>query len=161
MIFAMRNTRGIEIAVGLFMAIGLVALFFLAMQVSNLASLTHDKGYRVSAHFQNIGGLKVKAPVTIAGVTVGRVTAIGFDPKSYEAVVTMNIGSEYNTIPDDTLAKIFTAGLLGEKYIGLEPGGSEHYLADGGRIPMTQSSLLLEDIIGQFIFNKAQEAPGG
>lgn len=157
----MRQTRMIEISVGLFMAAGLVALFFLAMQVSNLGSLSDDDGYVISANFYNIGGLKVKAPVTMAGVTLGRVTDIGFDQKTYEAVVTMRIDPKYTSIPEDSFAKIYTAGLLGEKYIGLDPGGSDVYLTNGGRLTMTQSSLVLEEIIGQFLFNKAQEAPGG
>lgn len=157
----MKQTRGLEIVVGLFMAAGLVALFFLAMQVSNLAELSNDDGYDISARFTNIGGLKVKAPVTIAGVTVGRVTGISFDKTTYEAVVKMRIRPEYDTIPEDSFAKVYTAGLLGEKYIGLDPGGSEEYLTDGGHLTLTQSSLVLEEIIGQFIFNKAQEASGG
>jgi phospholipid/cholesterol/gamma-HCH transport system substrate-binding protein len=157
----MKQTRTLEIAVGLFMAVGLVALFFLAMQVSNLANLHNASGYRVTARFGNIGGLKAKSPVTMAGVTIGRVIDIGFDQQTYEAIVTMNIEPKYNNIPDDTLAKIFTAGLLGEKYIGLEAGGSETFLTEGGRIHLTQSSLVLEDIIGQFLYSKAQEAPRG
>ncbi len=157
----MRQSRGVEITVGLFMAIGLVALFFLAMQVSNLADLSDSEGYHITAHFDNIGGLKVKAPVTMAGVTVGRVTAIDYDKETYEAVVSMTISSHYDRIPEDSFAKIFTAGLLGEKYIGLDPGGSDLFLEEGGRISMTQSSLVLEEIIGQFLFSKAQEADSG
>ena len=147
--------------VGAFMAAGLLALFFLAMQVSNLAALSDDDGYLVSAKFSNIGGLKVKAPVTMAGVTVGRVTGIDFDKQSYEAVVTMRIQPKYDNIPDDTFAKVYTAGLLGEKYIGLDPGGSDLYLEAGGQITLTQPSLVLEDIIGQFLFSKAEEAASG
>ena len=157
----MRQSRALEMGVGLFMAAGLVALFFLAMQVSNLGALSHDNGYSISAKFSNIGGLKVKAPVTMAGVTVGRVTAIDFDKKTYEAVVSMRIQPQYDTIPDDTFAKVYTAGLLGEKYIGLDPGGSDLYLENGGQITLTQPSLVLEDIIGQFLFSKAEEASGG
>lgn len=157
----MRQTRSVEIGVGLFMAAGLVALFFLAMQVSNLGSLSDDDGYVITARFYNIGGLKVKAPVTMAGVTLGRVADISFDQETYEAVVSMRIGSHYTNIPEDSFAKVYTAGLLGEKYIGLDPGGSDVFLGEGGRLTMTQSSLVLEEIIGQFLFNKAQEAPGG
>ena len=119
----MRQTRSIEIGVGLFMAAGLVALFFLAMQVSNLGSLSDDDGYVITARFYNIGGLKVKAPVTMAGVTLGRVVDISFDQQTYEAVVSMRIDPKYTNIPDDSFAKVYTAGLLGEKYIGLDPGG--------------------------------------
>lgn len=149
--------RTLEISVGAFMAAGLVALFFMAMQVSNLSSLSNDSGYRVSLHFDNIGGLKVKAPVKMAGVLVGRVSAIDLDTGSYDAKVTLNISQKYNKIPGDTLAKIYTAGLLGEQYIGLEAGGSSDYLAEGGEISMTQSALVLEEVIGQFLFNKASE----
>jgi len=157
----MRQTRSIEIGVGLFMAAGLVALFFLAMQVSNLGSLSDDDGYVITARFYNIGGLKVKAPVTMAGVTLGRVVDISFDQQTYEAVVSMRIDPKYTNIPDDSFAKVYTAGLLGEKYIGLDPGGSDVFLGEGGSLTLTQSSLVLEEIIGQFLFNKAQEAPGG
>jgi phospholipid/cholesterol/gamma-HCH transport system substrate-binding protein len=149
--------RTLEISVGAFMAAGLVALFFMAMQVSNLSSLSNDNGYRVNLHFDNIGGLKVKAPVKMAGVLVGRVSGIDLDSNSYDAKVTLNISQKYNKIPEDTLAKIYTAGLLGEQYIGLEAGGSGEYLGEGSEISMTQSALVLEEVIGQFLFNKAGE----
>ncbi len=149
--------RTMEIMVGAFMAAGFVALFFLAMQVSNLSNLAGDDGYRVTARFDNIGGLKVRSPVAMAGVRIGRVTDISFDNTTYEAIVTLQIDDRYNTIPDDTFAKIYTAGLLGEQYIGLDPGGSEEYLTDGGKISLTQSALVLEEIIGQFLFSKAEE----
>ena len=110
----MKQSRTLETAVGLFMAAGLVALFFLAMQVSNLATLSNDDGFEITARFTNIGGLKVKAPVTMAGVTLGRVTDITFDKDTYEAVVSMRIQPQYDTIPDDSFAKVYTAGLLGE-----------------------------------------------
>jgi len=157
----MRQSRGVEITVGLFMAAGLIALFFLAMHVSNLADLSDDEGYHIKAHFDNIGGLKTKAPVTMAGVTVGRVTGIDYDKETYEAVVTMTISRQFDRIPQDSFAKIFTAGLLGEKYVGLDPGGSDQFLTEGDRITMTQSSLVLEEIIGQFLFSKAQEVDSG
>jgi phospholipid/cholesterol/gamma-HCH transport system substrate-binding protein len=153
----MLQMRTLELGVGAFMAVGLVALFFLALQVSNLSSLATDKGYRVEVRFDNIGGLKVKAPVKMAGVLIGRVSAIQLDNSSYDARVTLNIAQNYNKIPNDTLAKIYTAGLLGEQYIGLEAGGSSDYLADGSEISMTQSALVLEEVIGQFLFNKAGE----
>jgi len=156
-----QSNRTIEILVGAFMAVGFVALFFLSMQVSNLSSSSGGGGYEVEARFDNIGSLKVRSPVTMAGVRIGRVSAIGFDPSTYEAVVTMRIETKYDTIPDDTFAKIFTAGLLGEQYIGLDPGGSESYLQDGGQISLTQSALVLEEIIGQFLFSKVQEGVKG
>ena len=153
----MVRMRTAELMVGVFMLIGILALFFLALQVSNLSTVANVEGYKVTARFDNIGSLKVKAPVSMAGVKVGRVSEISFDGASYEAVVTMTIGTQYDTIPDDTFAKIYTAGLLGEQYIGLEAGGSEIYLEDGGEIEMTQSSLVLEEVIGQFLFSKAAE----
>ncbi len=153
----MKSSRQLEILVGVFMAIGLVALFFLAMQVSNLGTLHTGDSYRVKARFDNIGSLKVKAPVTMAGVEVGRVARIGFDKERFQAVVDLDIYAEYDEIPEDTYAKILTAGLLGEQYIGLDPGGSEEVLRDGSEIEITQSALVLEEVVGQFIFSKAQE----
>lgn len=151
------HNRTLEILVGAFMAAGLVAFFFLAMQVSNLSSSSNGSGYTVTARFDNVGSLKVRSPVTMAGVRIGRVSEIGFDRRTYEAVVTLQIGSEYNVIPEDSFAKIFTAGLLGEQYIGLDPGGSEKFLHQGSEISLTQSALVLEEIIGQFLFSKAEE----
>lgn len=153
----MMNTRLVEITVGAFMAAGLVALFFLAMQVSNLASISNGEGYEVTARFDNIGGLKVRSQVSMAGVRIGRVVDIAYDQKSFEALVTVRIDSAYNQIPDDTIAKIYTSGLLGEQYIGLDPGGSLESLQQGSEIMMTQSALVLEEIIGQFLFSKAEE----
>lgn len=153
----MGANRQLEMLVGLFIAIGLVALFFLAMKVSNLGNLDTGESYRVSAYFANIGGLKTKSAVTMAGVEVGRVTAIEYDKDSFQARVSMDIYARYDRIPDDTFAKILTAGLLGEQYIGLDPGGSDTMLKEGSKIELTQPALVLEEIIGQFIFNKAQE----
>lgn len=153
----MSKTRQIEILVGAFMAAGFVALFFLAMQVSNLGKVNTGGSYEILARFDNIGGLKVKSPVTMAGVEVGRVVDIYYDPKDFRAVAVLGIYSQYDGIPDDTFAKILTAGLLGEQYVGLDPGGSEQMLADGSEIAITQSALVLEEIIGQFIYGKAQE----
>jgi phospholipid/cholesterol/gamma-HCH transport system substrate-binding protein len=151
------NIRGLEITVGAFMAAGLVALFFLAMQVSNLASITASEGYEVKARFDNIGGLKVRSPVSMAGVRIGRVVDISYDQENYEAVVTMSIDPAYSQIPDDSIAKIYTSGLLGEQFIGLDPGGSLENLKGGSELMMTQSALVLEEIIGQFLFSKAEE----
>jgi len=153
----MIHSRTIEILVGAFMAAGLVAFFFLAMQVSNLSNSGNGEGYDVTARFDNIGSLKVRSPVTMAGVRIGRVSGISFDRNTYEAVVTLRIDAQYDVIPDDSFAKIFTAGLLGEQYIGLDPGGSEKYLHEGSEISLTQSALVLEEIIGQFLFSKAEE----
>jgi len=154
----MNKKTVIEIWVGVFMALGLVALFFLAMQVSNLGTAYTGKTFDVNARFDNIGGLKVKAPVTIAGVEVGRVTGIRYDAEDFRAVVVMGIQEQYlGRIPEDSFAKILTAGLLGEQYIGLDPGGSLDTLANGSEIAVTQSALVLEEVVGQFIFGKAKE----
>jgi len=151
----MGKQRGTEILVGLFMAVGFVALFFLAMQVSNLSAAVSSEGYSLTARFSNVGSLKARSPVTMAGVRVGRVESVSFDKDTYEAVVTLRIDAAMDRIPDDTFANIFTAGLLGEQYVGLEPGGSSDYLRDGDEIAYTQSALILEQMIGQFLFSKA------
>ncbi len=150
-------SKTVEVGVGLFVALGLAALLMLAMKVSNLAELTAPDGYQVTARFDNIGGLKVRAPVTMAGVRIGRVTEIGFDDNTYEAVVRFSVNPRYVRIPMDTSASIFTAGLLGEQYIGLEAGGDEEFLTGGGEIMLTQSAIVLEQVIGQFLYNKAAE----
>ena len=152
----MARMRTMEILVGAFMAAGFVALFFLAMKVSNLSTAADGDGYLLTARFENIGSLKVRSPVTMAGVRIGRVDSIGFDQDTYQAVVRLRIDQDYDRIPSDTFANIFTAGLLGEQYIGLDPGASEDYLRGGDRIEFTQSALVLERMIGQFLFSKAE-----
>ncbi len=152
----MIQSKQTEILVGLFVAAGLAALFMLAMKVSNLGDFTDEKGYQVTANFQNIGGLKPRSPVSMAGVRVGRVADIKLDPETYDAVVTLNIYPQYDNIPLDTSASIFTAGLLGEQYIGLEAGADDFYLADGDEITLTQPAVVLEQIIGQFLYSKAE-----
>lgn len=142
--------------VGVFVVLGLAALFMLAMKVSNITTLNKDDGYEVKVLFENVGGLKVRSPVTVAGVRIGRVTDISFDDKQYEAVVTLKIRNQYR-LPTDSSASIFTAGLLGEQYIGLEPGGADAYLKDGDRITLSQSAVILEQIIGRVLFDKAAE----
>lgn len=155
----MNHTRNawIEFGVGIFMLVGFGALFFLALQVSGVTKGASLNSYRLVAYFENVGGLKENSPVVAAGVLVGRVEHIGFDPKTYRAVVRMAIKPEYKIFPTDTSASIFTAGLLGEKYIGLEPGADETILGDGGRIQFTQPALVLEQIIGKFIANTKKE----
>jgi len=153
----MAPTRTVEILVGAFMALGFVALFFLAMKVSNLSAAAGGDGYLLTARFENIGSLKVRSPVTMAGVRLGRVEDIVFDQDTYQAVVTMRIEEQFDRIPDDTFANIFTAGLLGEQYISLDPGGSMDHLRQGDQIEFTQSALVLERMIGQFLFSKAEE----
>ena len=152
----MLTTRTTEISVGLFIAAGLAALFMLAMKVSNISAFTNQEGYKITAMFENVGGLKVRSPVTMAGVRIGRVADIKFDKKTYEAVVTLNIEANYNTLPKDTSASIFTSGVLGENYVGLEPGAEEKYLTDGDSIQLTQSAVVLENLIGQFLFSKGR-----
>jgi phospholipid/cholesterol/gamma-HCH transport system substrate-binding protein len=153
----MLQSRTVEVGVGLFVALGLAALFMLAMKVSNLAAFTGGDGYDVLARFHNVGGLKVRAPVTMGGVRIGRVKAIDLDDRSYVAVVTMDIDGRWDRIPTDTTASIFTAGLLGEQYIALDAGGEDQYLRPGSEVKLTQSALVLEQIVGQFLFSKASE----
>ena len=151
----MMQTRTVEIWVGLFIAAGMAALFMLAMQVSNMSNIGRGESYVITAAFENIGGLKVRAPVTVSGVRVGRVDAIDYDTRAYEAVVSLRIDSSYDTFPEDTSASIFTAGLLGEQYIALEPGGAVQNLKPGDRIQLTQSALVMEQVIGQFLYSSA------
>jgi len=154
----MMSKKSIEIGVGLFVLLGLAGLLFLSLKAANLASFGQRSGYVVTAPFDNIGGLKVRAPVRSAGVTVGRVTGITLDPQTFRGVVTLEI-NESVKFPKDSSAKILTAGLLGDQYIGLEPGAEERNLQAGDVIASTQSAVVLENLIGQFLFNKA--ADGG
>jgi phospholipid/cholesterol/gamma-HCH transport system substrate-binding protein len=151
------NTRTLELLVGLFVAAGFAALFMLAMSVSNLSTYGGGDGYTIKARFDNIGGLKTRSPVSASGVRVGQVTDIQYDSEGYEAIVTMSILPQYDKFPVDTAASILTSGLLGEQYVGLEPGAEEDYLASGSEVDITQSALVLEQIIGQFLYSKADE----
>ena len=155
------TTRATEIWVGIFVAAGLAALFMLAMKVSNLASYSGDEGYEVSARFEDVSGLKVRSPVTMSGVRIGRVRQIMFDDQALQAVVVMEIEPHHNLLPKDTSASIYTAGLLGEKYVGLEAGGDEQNLVQGDEIKLTQDSLVLEKLIGQFVSKFMTEAGSG
>lgn len=153
----MQQSKAVETWVGLFVALGMAGLFFLAMKVSNLGDLqTKDSSFKITARFQNAGSLRERAPVSMAGVRVGRVSAIRFDKATYEAVVEMRIDPEYDTIPTDTTASVLTAGLLGEQYVGLSAGGADEFLKDGDQIDLTQSALVLEEVISRFLFNKAE-----
>lgn len=150
----------VQVAVGAFVALGMLALLVLAMKVSNLGDIgigSRD-AFAISARFANVGGLKVQSQVSMAGVRIGRVTGIEFDDQTYEAVVTMSISSRYDRIPADSSASIFTAGLLGEQYVGIEAGGEEQYLGQGDQITLTQSAVILEQLIGQLIYNRASES---
>ncbi|MCK6389437.1 MAG: outer membrane lipid asymmetry maintenance protein MlaD [Azonexus sp.] len=153
------NRTVLDLWVGLFVAMGLAAILFLALKVGNLSSAHLSDTYVLQAKFDNIGGLKVRGPVKSAGVLVGRIADIRFDPASYEAVVTLNVDGRYR-FPKDTFASIYTAGLLGEQYIGLDVGGDEKMLQAGETIAKTQSAVVLEKLISQFLFNKASEGQG-
>jgi phospholipid/cholesterol/gamma-HCH transport system substrate-binding protein len=148
--------KSLDLWVGLFVLLGAAALFFLAMKAGNMSALSFEQTYPVITKFDNIGGLKPRAPVKSAGVVVGRVAEIAFDDKTFQATVTLNLQSSYK-FPKDTSAKILTAGLLGEQYIGLEAGGDTNNLAAGDRIKMTQSAMVLENLISQFLYSKAAE----
>lgn len=147
----------IDLWVGIFVAMGFAALLGLAMKVGNLTTSNIGETYTITANFENIGGLKTRAPIKSAGVVVGRVGGIGFDPKTYEAVVSLNIDKRYN-FPKDTFANIYTAGLLGEQYVGLEAGGDESNLQSGDKIMQTQDAVVLEKLISQFLYSKATES---
>jgi len=152
------NRTAIDLWVGIFVALGLGAILFLALKVGNLVSFGSDPGYHLQAKFDNIGGLKLRAPVKSAGIVVGRVESVRLDPATYLAVVTMKIDKDYE-FTADTIASILTSGLLGEVYIGLDAGGDPKMLADNGMIGKTQSAVVLEKLIGQFLYDKA--AGGG
>jgi phospholipid/cholesterol/gamma-HCH transport system substrate-binding protein len=157
------NRSTIDLWVGIFVVAGFGALLFLALKVGNLASFSTAQTYQVEAKFANIGGLKVRAPVKSAGVVVGRVADIRFDNESYEAVATLTLNANFK-FPRDTAAKILTSGLLGEQYVGLEAGGDGNMLKSGDRLRITQSAVILENLISQFLFSKAAEggdAKGG
>jgi phospholipid/cholesterol/gamma-HCH transport system substrate-binding protein len=151
------DRKFVEVWVGVFVAAGLAALAMLAFKVGNLTAGDVANGYRVTAQFDNIGGLKVKAPVTLAGVRIGRVSDIVIDKQRYRAVVELTIEGRYDNLPKDTSASILTSGLLGDQYIGLEPGGADDNLKNGDLIMTTASALVLEKLIGQFLFGKASE----
>ena len=148
----------IDVWVGIFVAIGLLAALFLALKVGNMNAVSFAPTYKISARFDNIGGLKPRAPVKSAGVVVGRIADIRFDDTTYQATVTMTLERSYQ-FPKDSAAKILTSGLLGEQYVGLEAGGSDQMLAQGNMITQTQSAVVLENLISQFLYNRA--ADGG
>ena len=153
----MRQTRAVELGTGLFVLLGIGALFFLTTQTTGGDDFNANEVYTVEARFQNVGSLKRRAPVSMAGVTIGRVTNVEFDPLALEAVVTFVIDKRYNQIPDDSDASILTAGLLGSQYVGLQPGGSDMYLEDGSEILFTQSAVVLENLIGKFLVNSSSD----
>ncbi len=155
----MRQTRAIELGTGLFVLLGFAALFFLITQITSREFGFGDGGYRLTAMFEQVGGLKPGAPVSMSGVTVGRVEAIEYDFNEYRARVTLRIDGAYDRIPDDSDAGILTAGLLGGQYVGIGPGSSETFFVDGNQIQFTQSAIVLENLISKFLFSKAAEKP--
>lgn len=154
----MTQSRSTEIGTGLFVLLGFAALLFLVTQITSRGFTPVEHSYRLTARFTNVGGLKVGAPVSIAGVTVGRVEAISVDPRDFKAVVKLKIELKYAQIPNDSDVSIFTAGLLGGQYLGIGPGGSETFYKDGDQIEMTQSAIVLENLISKFLFDKAGQS---
>jgi phospholipid/cholesterol/gamma-HCH transport system substrate-binding protein len=154
------HRKTIDVWVGLFVLLGLASLLFLALKAGNMSTISFNQTYAVTGKFDNIGGLKPQAPVKSAGVVVGRVGEISFDDKTYQALVRLDLEPSYK-FPKDSSLKILTAGLLGEQYIGIEPGGDTQNLVDGDRISRTQSAAVLEDLINQFIYSKAAEGKEG
>jgi phospholipid/cholesterol/gamma-HCH transport system substrate-binding protein len=150
--------RAVDLWVGLFVIAGFVALMMLALKVGNFGAYSPKDVYVVKAHFDNIGGLKEQAPVRSSGVVVGRVAGIRFDSKKYDAEVTLTMDGKFK-FPTDTTASVLTSGILGENYVGLEAGGDEQNLKQGDTITLTQSAVVLEKIISQFLYSKAQEVP--
>jgi len=150
----MQQTRAVELGTGLFVFMGIIALFFLTTRVSTFDAYSGEEGYELEARFDQVGTLKVRAPVSISGVQIGRVTAIDFDVEKLEAVVTMRIASRYDRIPADSDASILTSGILGGQYIGLQPGGSEEYFRDGDEVAFTQSAVVLEQLISKYLFSQ-------
>lgn len=152
----MKNKGIVEFWVGLFVVAGIAALGFLAFQVGGFSGDDFGDTYQVKARFSNVGGLSAKAPVNMAGVRIGRVSAIRIDANNYDAVVEMSIDRRYDNLPMDTSASILTQGLLGSQYVGLEPGGDDLYLEEGDEITLTQSAVVLEQLISQMLFSKAE-----
>ncbi len=154
----MRTTRTQEIAVGIFVALGIASLFMLAMRVSNFSGYSDNEQYHVNVYFDNIGGLKIRSPVTLSGVRIGRVESIGYDKQNLQAKVTLGIDTQYGFLSEDTQASIYTAGLLGEQYVALEPGAEDEVLKDGDDIHHAQSAVVLEELIGQFLVNMSSKS---
>lgn len=154
----MQQTRSVELGTGLFVLLGLSALFFLTTQTTGSSDFSSSDAYEVTARFDNVGSLKNRAPVAMAGVTIGRVTSVEFDPQGLEAVVTFMIDARFDQIPDDSDASILTSGLLGSQYVGLQPGGSEFYLEAGSEIQFTQSAIIIENLISKYLFSQGSDS---
>ncbi|MGB5512027.1 MAG: outer membrane lipid asymmetry maintenance protein MlaD [Woeseiaceae bacterium] len=153
----MKQTRAVEVGTGLFVLLGLGALFFLTTQTTGGDDFSADEVYTVEARFENVGSLRSRAPVAMSGVTIGRVTSVTFDTVALEAVVEFVIDARYDQIPDDSDASILTAGILGSQYIGLQAGGSDLYLEDGSEVLFTQSAIVLENLIGKFLVSSGSK----
>ncbi|MDA3933087.1 MAG: outer membrane lipid asymmetry maintenance protein MlaD [Gammaproteobacteria bacterium] len=153
----MRSRHTVELTAGLFMLLGLAALLFLALEATDVGNYSAGKSYQIKARFTNIGDLKTRAPVAMAGVTIGDVKSINLDPVTYEAEVVMNIDAKYGALPTDTAAGIYTKGILGDKYIELDPGGSPDMLQDGDMLFITNSAVILEKLISKYLFNSEDD----
>ncbi len=149
----MKINQSVELTSGLFMLLGLAALLFLAFEATDVGSFGDEGSYQITARFTNVGDLKPRAPVAVAGVNIGTIDSIELEPDSYEAIVTMTISSLYNEIPDDTSASIYTKGILGDKFIELEPGGSIDYLQDGDELYISNSAVVLEKLVSKYLFD--------
>jgi len=154
----MQQTRSVEVGTGLFVLLGLAALFFLTTQTTGTNNFSGDETFEVSARFENVGSLKDRAPVAMSGVTIGRVTSVEFDPGELNAIVKFEIDKKYDQIPDDSDASILTSGLLGSQYIGLQVGGSDYYLEEGSEIQFTQSAIVIENLISKYLFNNNSDS---
>lgn len=152
----MQQTRAVEFGTGLFVFMGIVALFFLTTRVTSFDAFEGDQGYTITARFDNVGSLKLRAPVSMAGVTIGRVSDIHLDEEMLEAVVSMRINSQYDKLPNDSIASILTQGILGGQYIGLEPGGSMDYFKDGDEVEIANDAIVLEQLISKYLFSQAE-----
>jgi phospholipid/cholesterol/gamma-HCH transport system substrate-binding protein len=151
----MRQSRAIDISTGLFVLLGMTAILFLVTQITNREFAWGDESYRLKAQFENIGGLKAGAPVSMAGVTIGRVESIDYDMQAFKADVTLRIDARFDRIPNDSDASIYTAGLLGGQYVGITPGNSEDAYHDGDRVEFVQDAIVLENLISKYLFSQA------
>jgi phospholipid/cholesterol/gamma-HCH transport system substrate-binding protein len=151
----MRQSRAIDVSTGLFVLLGITAIVFLVTQITNREVSWRDDSYRLTAQFENIGGLKAGAPVSMSGVTIGRVESIGYDMNQFKAVVTLRIDAAYDRIPNDSDASIFTAGLLGGQYVGITPGNAEDVYRDGDTVEFVQDAIVLEKLISKYLFSQA------
>ena len=155
----MRPSRAIDVSTGLFVLLGIVCIAFLVTQITSKEVGFHSDAYRLKAQFENVGGLKPGAPVTMAGVTIGRVEKINYDMKQFKAVVTLRIDGKYNAIPNDSDASILTSGLLGGQYVGISPGGSDEVFKNGDQIEFVQDAIVLESLISKYLFSQAEKGP--